>query len=69
MSSFEAVQSAGMSLTIYTSGNQGVDAAVEHYCHRTGHQCIVYVPTCHPRAKTVTPLSYHCVKMKIFGDV
>ena len=58
----QAVDVAGMSLTIYTSGNPGVEAAVEHYCRRTGLQCVVYIPPCHPRANTVTPLSYSALK-------
>ena len=56
----QADQSAGMS--IYTSGNSGVEAVVEHYCRRTGHPCVMYIPPCHPRANTVTPLSYSALK-------
>ena len=48
---------AGMSFTIYSGGVKGVDAAVEHYCQRSGHQCVVYLPPCHPRAKFIAPLT------------
>ena len=46
-----------MSFTIYLGGLQGVAAAVEHYCARRGHQCVLYLPPCHPRAKFITPLT------------
>ena len=49
-------------MLIYTGGNQGVDAVVDHYCRRTGQECVPYVPPCHPCAKTLTPVSYSTLK-------
>ena len=46
-----------MLLTIYTGGAKGVDTHVEHLCHKYGHQCVVFIPPCHPRAKSLAPLT------------
>ena len=48
-----------MPLTIYTGGAKGVDTHVEHLCHKYGHQCVVFIPPCHPQAKSLTPLTQH----------
>ena len=47
-----------MSLTIYSGGAKGVDIAMEHYCARSGHKCVVFLPPCHPRANSITPLTH-----------
>ena len=44
-----------MPLTIYTGGAKGVDTHVERLCHLYGHSCVVLIPSCHPRAKSLTP--------------
>ena len=44
-------------LTIYTGGAKGVDTHVEHLCHKYGHSCVVFIPPCHPRAKSLAPLT------------
>ena len=46
-----------MPLTIYTEGAKGLDTHVEHLCHKCGHQCVVFIPPCHPRAKSLVPLT------------
>ena len=46
-----------MPLTIYTRGAKGVDTNVEHLCHKYGHPCVVFIPPCHPRAKSLAPLT------------
>ena len=46
-----------MPLTIYTGGAKGVDTHVERVCHLYGHSCVVLIPPCHPRAKSLTPLT------------
>ena len=46
-----------MSLTIYTGGAKGVDTHVERLCHLYGHTCVVLIPSCHPGAKSLTPLT------------
>ena len=46
-----------MPLTIYTGGAKGVDKHVEHVCHKYGHSCVVFIPPCHPRAKSLAPLT------------
>ena len=46
-----------MPLTIYTGGAKGVDTHVEHVCHEYGHSCVVFIPPCHPRAKSLAPLT------------
>ena len=46
-----------MPLTIYTGGAKGVDRHVEHLCHKYGHSCVVFIPPCHPRAKSLAPLT------------
>ena len=38
-----------MPLTIYTY--------VEHLCHKYGHSCVVFIPPCDPRAKSLAPLT------------
>ena len=46
-----------MPLTIYTGGAKGVDTHVEWLCHLYGHSCVVLIPPCHPRAKSLAPLT------------
>ena len=46
-----------MPLTIYTGGAKGVDMHVEQLCHLYGHSCVVIIPPCHPRAKSLVPLT------------
>ena len=46
-----------MPLTIYTGGAKGVDTHVERLCQMHGHKCVVLIPPCHPRAKSLTPLT------------
>ena len=46
-----------MPLTIYTGGVKGVDTHVERLCHLYGHLWVVVIPPCHPRAKSLTPLT------------
>ena len=46
-----------MPLTIYTEGTKGVDTHVEHLCHKCGHQCVVFIPPCQTRAKSLVPLT------------
>ena len=46
-----------MPLTIYTGGAKGVDTHVEHVCHKYGHSCVVFIPPCHPRAKSLASLT------------
>ena len=46
-----------MPLTIYTGGDKGVDTHVEHVCHKYGHSCVVFIPPCHPRAKSLASLT------------
>ena len=46
-----------MPLTIYTGGAKSVDTHVEHVCHKYGHSCVVFIPPCHPRAKSLAPLT------------
>ena len=46
-----------MPLTIYTGGARGVDTHVERLCHLYGHACVVLIPPCHPRAKSLAPLT------------
>ena len=46
-----------MPLTIYTGGAKGVDAHVERLCHLYSHSCVVIIPPCHPRAKSLAPLT------------
>ena len=54
---FVPVQAGMSSLTIYSGGAKGVDSAVEYFSAQRGHTCVVYLPPCHPRAKTITPLT------------
>ena len=44
-------------LTIYTGDAKGVDTHVERLCHLYGHSCVVILPPCHSRAKSLTPLT------------
>ena len=46
-----------MPLTIYTGGAKGVDTHVERLCQLYGHACVVLIPPCHPRAKSLAPLT------------
>ena len=46
-----------MPLTIYTGGAKGVDTHVERLCHLYGHLCVVFIPPCHPQAKSLAPLT------------
>ena len=46
-----------MPLTIYTGGAKGVDTHVEHVCQKYGHSCVVFIPPCLPRAKSLAPLT------------
>ena len=46
-----------MPLTIYTGGAKAVDTHVEHICHKYGHLCVVFIPPCHPRAKSLASLT------------
>ena len=46
-----------MPLTIYAGGAKGVDMHVERLCQLYGHACVVLIPPCHPRAKSLTPLT------------
>ena len=46
-----------MPLTIYTGGDKGGDTHVEHICHKYGHLCVVFITPCHPRAKSLAPLT------------
>ena len=46
-----------MPLTIYTGGAKGVDTHVERLCHLYGHLCVVLILPCHPRAKSLAPLT------------
>ena len=46
-----------MPLTIYTGGAKGVDTHVERLCHLYGHSCVVFISPCHPRAKSLAPLT------------
>ena len=46
-----------MPLTIYTGGANRVDTHVEHLSHKYGHSCVVFIPPCHPRAKSLAPLT------------
>ena len=49
-------------MLIYTGGNKGLDVVVEHYCRRTGQECVPYVPPCHPCAGSLMPVSYSLIK-------
>ena len=55
-----------MSLTIYTGGAKGVDTHVERLCHLYGHSCVVLIPPCHPRAKSLAPLTKSSQVKSIF---
>ena len=44
-------------MLIYTGGAKGVDTHVERLCHLYGHTCVVLIPPCHPRAKSLAPLT------------
>ena len=46
-----------MPLTIYTGGAKSVDTHVEYVCHKYGHSCVVFIPPCHLRAKSLAPLT------------
>ena len=46
-----------MPLTIYTGGAKVVDTHVEHVLHKYGHSCVVLLPPCHPRAKSLAPFT------------
>ena len=46
-----------MPLTIYMGGAKGVDTHVERLCQLYGHACVVLIPPCHPRAKSLAPLT------------
>ena len=46
-----------MPLTIYTGGAKGVDTHVERLCYLYGHSCVVLIPSCHHRAKSLAPLT------------
>ena len=46
-----------MPLTIYTGGAKGVDTHAERLCHLYGHTCVVFIPPCHPRSKSLAPLT------------
>ena len=52
-----------MPLTIYTGGAKGVDTHVERLCHLYGHTCVVLIPPCHPRSKSLTPLTHAATSM------
>ena len=41
-------------LTIYTGGAKGVATHMEH---KYGHSYVVFIPPCHPRAKSLAPLT------------
>ena len=45
-------------MLIFTGANQGVDVLVEHYCRRTGVECVPYVAPCHPCAQRVGAVPY-----------
>ena len=47
-----------MPLTIYTGGAKCVDTHVEHLCHKYGYECVVFIPPCHPPAKSLVPSSH-----------
>ena len=49
--------SQNMPLTIYTGGAKGVDTHVKRLCHLYGHTCVVLIPPCHPRAKSLALLT------------
>ena len=44
-------------MLIYRGGAKGVDTHVERLCHLYGHTCVVFIPPCHPRSKSLTPLT------------
>ena len=44
-------------MLIYTGGAKDVDTHVERLCHLYGHTCVVFIPPCHPRSKSLTPLT------------
>ena len=44
-------------MPLTTEGAKGVDTHVEHKCHKYGHPCVVFIPPCYPRAKSLAPLS------------
>ena len=46
-----------MPLTIYTGGAKGVHTHVERLCQLSGHPCVVVIPPCHPRSKSLTSLT------------
>ena len=49
-------------MLIYAGASKGVDVVVEHYCRRTGVECVPYVPPCHPCAGSLMPVSYSRIK-------
>ena len=46
-----------MPLTVYKGGAKGVDTYVERVYHLYGHSFVVIIPPCHPRAKSLAPLT------------
>ena len=54
---FDFFFSQTMPLSIYTGGAKGVDTHVERLCRLYGHSSVVIIPPCHPRAKSLVPLS------------
>jgi len=44
-----------MPLTIYSGGAKGVDTVAEQLCHQYGHDCVIYIPPCHARARPTQP--------------
>ena len=51
--------------------SKGIDVVVEHYCRRTGVECVPYVPPCHPCAGSLMPVPYsriQQVKAQVMGS-
>ena len=49
-------------MLIYAGASKGVDVVLEHYCRRTGVECVPYVPPCHPCAGSLMPVPYSRIK-------
>ena len=49
-------------MLIFAGASKGVDVVVEHYCRRTGVECVPYVPPCHPCAGSLMPVPYSRIK-------
>ena len=58
--SVKTLDQAGM--LIYAGASKGVDVVLEHYCRRTGVECVPYVPPCHPCAGSLMPVPYSRIK-------